>query len=183
MQRCNLFFEVIDLFSQFAELLRDRVGNVYLIEIINLASVSPDDARRDTDRRAVLRNVGQDNSTGGNFAVVRDGQRTKHLGAAADQHVVAQGGVPFTAILAGTAQRHALIERAIVADLGRLADDNAHAVVYKKTLPDLSGGVYFNSGHKPRQLADRPGGQGMPGEVQLMCYAVGKDSMDAGVEQ
>ena len=48
-------------------------------------------------------------------------------------------------------------------------------------LTSLSGGVYFNSGHKPRQLADRPGGQGMPGEVQLMRYAVGKDSMDAGV--
>ncbi len=65
------------------------------------------------------------NSTGGNFAVVRDGQRTKHLGAAADQHIVAQSGVPFTAILAGTAQRHALIKRAVVADLGCLADDNA----------------------------------------------------------
>ena len=38
MQRCNLFFEVIDLFPQFAELLRDRVGNVYLIEIINLSN-------------------------------------------------------------------------------------------------------------------------------------------------
>ena len=54
MQRCNLLFEVIDLFPQFAELLRDRVGNVYLIEIINLSN---------------------------RIVVMRDGQAIKHLKA------------------------------------------------------------------------------------------------------
>ena len=45
--------------------------------------------------------------------------------------------------LAGAAERHALIEQTVVADLGRLADHDPGAVVNDQTAADLRAGVYF----------------------------------------
>ena len=58
-------------------------------------------------------------------------------------------------VLAGAAERHALIEQTVVADLGRLADHDPGAVVNDQTAADLRAGVYFNSGPHFRPLRDR----------------------------
>ena len=58
-------------------------------------------------------------------------------------------------VLAGAAERHALIEQTVVADLGRLADHDPGAVVNDQTAADLRAGVYFNSGPYFRPLRDR----------------------------
>ena len=60
--------------------------------------------------------------------------------AGAHHDVVAQGRVALSAVLARHAEGHALVEQAIIADDGRLADDDAHAVVDHEALADGRGG-------------------------------------------
>jgi hypothetical protein len=46
-----------------------------------------------------------------------------------------------------------VVERAVVADLGRLADDDAHAVVDEKAPADARAGMNLDAGQEPRQIA------------------------------
>src|SRR5579863_3989513 len=54
-----------------------------------------------------------------------DGERAQHLGAGTDDDVVLERRVALAAIERRAAERHTLIERYIVADLGGLANDDA----------------------------------------------------------
>ena len=44
-------------------------------------------------------------------------------------------------VLSGAAQSHAVVDQAVVADLGSLADDDAHAVVHHQAAADLRAGM------------------------------------------
>ena len=54
----------------------------------------------------------------------------------------------------GAAERHALVDRAVVADLGRLADHDAHAVVDEDAPADRRAGVDLDAGEEARQMRD-----------------------------
>ena len=56
-------------------------------------------------------------------------KRADDLGARAHHDVVAERGMPLLALEAGAAERHALEQGHVLADLRRLADHDAHAVV------------------------------------------------------
>jgi hypothetical protein len=58
----------------------------------------------------------------------------------------------------GAAQRHALVDGAAVADLGRLADHHAHGMVEEHALADLGGRMDLDAGHPPRAVRDEAGG-------------------------
>ena len=53
-----------------------------------------------------------------------------------------------------TAERHAVIERAVVADFSGLADHDAHAVIDEKTPADLRARVNFDAGEKAANMRD-----------------------------
>jgi len=55
---------------------------------------------------------------------------------------------------AGAAQRDALVERDVVADLGGLADHHAHAVVDEDALADDRARVDLDAGEPARQVRD-----------------------------
>src|SRR3546814_5235040 len=57
---------------------------------------------------------------------------------------------------AGAAQRHALIDRHIVADLGGFADDGK-SVVDEEVAADLHPGVNVDGGQKPREVVHHTG--------------------------
>ena len=63
------------------------------------------------------------------------------FGAGAHDDVVRQRGMSLLSFGAGAAQCHALVEMTIVADLRRLADDDAHAVIDEQPFADLGAGV------------------------------------------
>ena len=135
VQRCNLLFEVIDLFPQFAELLRDRVGNVY------------------RSRSSTLRPCRRTMRAGIPTAVLFSGMSVGTTAPAAILQLSAMVSGPSTLApqptntllpKVGCRLPQSLpvppsvtpsIKRAVVADLGCLADDNAHAVVYKRPFP------------------------------------------------
>ena len=65
-----------------------------------------------------------------------------------------QRGVPLAVLLAGAAERDALVERDVVADDRRLADDHAHAVVDEEALADGGAGVDLDAGEEARDLGE-----------------------------
>ena len=110
------------------------------------AAVALDDASRHAHDGAVIGYVFNDDRVAADLDVVADANVAEHLGARAHGDVVAQGGVALAGLVAGTAERDALVEHAVVAHNGGLADDDAHGVVDKEVLADLRGGVNLNTG-------------------------------------
>ena len=55
------------------------------------------------------------------------------------------------------AERHAVVDHDVVADLGGLADDHAHAVVDEEPPADGRAGMDLDAGEEPGQLGDQPG--------------------------
>ncbi len=86
-------------------------------------------------------------------------------------------------VLAGAAQGDAVIDQAVVPDLGGLPDDDAHAVVYDQAAADLGAGVDLNAGAVPGDLGVEPGQEGKVVTVEPVGDAVEDDGVDAGVEE
>ena len=152
----HLFLQHVEPCVHAGERQLHGVGNVDLVQPVDADAVLLDDLGRDAHGGAVGRNLCQHDGARRDVGIVADLERAQHLGARADQHVVAQRGVAFAVVLAGTAQRHALIQDAVVADDRRFADDDAGAVVDEKPPPDLRPGVDFNIGLSDAALRDPP---------------------------
>ena len=59
----------------------------------------------------------------------------------------------LAAFFARAAERDALIQRDVIADFARFADNHAHGMVDEETTADLRGGVNFHARHKTGELA------------------------------
>jgi hypothetical protein len=88
---------------------------------------------------------------------VAPGGTSEHLGAAAHDHAAPQRGMALGAFgERGAAERDALVDRASVTHLGRLADHHAHAVVDEHVVPDRGPRMDLDAGGKARQMRDEP---------------------------
>ena len=121
--------------------------------------------------------------TGPDFHVVADPYVAEHLGARADHHVVAQRGVALALLLAGAAQRHALVEQHVVADLGGLADDHAHAVVDEEAPADGGARVDLDARQAAADLREEPRKSAHPPAVELVRHPVHQDRMETRVAE
>ena len=74
----------------------------------------------------------------------------------ADRHVVLHRRVALAGGEAGAAERDALVERDVVADLRRLADHDAVAVVDEEPVADLRGRVDLDAGERAGDERERP---------------------------
>ena len=63
----------------------------------------------------------------------------------------------LAAVLAGTAERDPVVDKAVVTDLGGLAYDDAHAMVDNKALADLCAGVDLYARAVPPHLGYHSG--------------------------
>ena len=125
------------------------------------AAVALDDASRHAHDGAVVGHVLNDDRVAADFDVVADANVAEHLGACAHGDVVAQGGVALAGLVAGASERDALIEHAVVAHNGGLADDDAHGVVDKEVLADLCGGMNLDAGDMTGELREHAGERAM----------------------
>ena len=75
-------------------------------------------------------------------------------------------------VLTRAAQRDAVVKQAIVSHLGRLPDDDAHAVVNDQTAADFGAGMNFNARPATAPLAHHPGQELQVMAVQEMGDAV-----------
>jgi hypothetical protein len=54
--------------------------------------------------------------------------------------------------MSGSAQRHPMIDRTVIADYGRFTDDRTHSVVNEKSGTDPGAGMNLNAGKKAAGL-------------------------------
>ena len=124
---------------QAAKLLRERIGQVDLVEIVGREETrcpSILTTRALTPTTVELGGTLQHHRVRADAAVIAHGERAEHLGAGRDQHVVADGRVALAGVMAGAAERDPVVDRAVVSNLSGFANDDAHAVVDEQAAAD-----------------------------------------------
>src|SRR5205814_4834645 len=116
-------------------------------------------------------------------AVVADADGADDLGPRADHHVVAEGRVALLTLEARPRQAHALVERHVFPDLGRLADDDAHAMVDEEPRTEPSRRVDLDARQEPREVGEDTG-RGYPaGAPEAVGDAMEHESVDARIAE
>lgn len=82
----------------------------------------------------------------------------------------------------GPAERDILVQRHIVADLGRLAD-HRESMVDEEALADLRTRMDVIAGQEAREMVDRPREEEQPHAVEPVRHPVEGERPDAGIEQ
>ena len=132
------------------------------------------------DHGRVGRHVVDDHAVGADLRAVADRDRPEQLGARADRDVVLDGRVALAGREAGAAERHALVERDVVADLGRLADHHAHAVVDEEARRRSRAAGWISMPVSVRDaVASARGASGMPPSCRRVGDAVGEQRVHA----
>ena len=116
-----------------------------------------DDVAGNADDGCIRRHVGDDDGASADGGVFAHFDRADELGSCAYLDVVLQGWVALLPLRAGAAEGDALVEVAVVADLRRFADDDAHAVIDEETLADRGAGVDLNAGEIAGHVGDHSG--------------------------
>jgi hypothetical protein len=75
------------------------------------------------------------------FGVVADGNVSQHFRTRTDDDVVAYGGVAFAFVRANAAECDLLVDKYVISDYGRFADDDAYGVIDKNASSDFGSGV------------------------------------------
>ena len=83
----------------------------------------------------------------------------------------------------GAAEGDALVEHDVVADLGGLADDDAHAVIDEQPFADPSGWVDLDAGQRPVQVRDDACEQVLAPLVEAVGDPVDLAGMKSGVAE
>src|SRR4051794_25907962 len=78
------------------------------------------------------------------------------------------------------AERHALVQRHVLADLRRLPHHDAHAVVDEEAVADVGGRMDLDAGHRPGRGRDGPGRERQTGLAEGVRDAVREERMDPG---
>ena len=181
-----MIFQRADPAVKVGDALCDHIRQILLVEVIRRVDglvVDAHDFGRYADSGAVGRQIAQNDASGTDTGVVSDIDRAKHLGAGTDQNVVAEGRVTLAGVLAGTAEDHAVVDGAVVADLGRLTKDDAHAVVDEQALADLRARVDLDAGAVASVLADPARKEKVIVLIQPVRDAVIDQDVKTGVQQ
>src|SRR6185295_15314572 len=136
-----------------------RVLDVRMVDAVRVDAlpVDRDGAPRVPDHGRVRRHVTDHDRARADLRALADVDRAQHAGAGADDHAVPDGRVALAGLLARAAERDALVHRHVLADLGRLPDHDAHAVVDEEARADGRAGVDLDACEEPGDLADQAG--------------------------
>ena len=152
--------------------IQSRVG------ALRAAALDADDVAGVADDGRFAGHVGDDDRVGADLRSVADRDRPEQLRARSDRDVVLDGRMALAALEAGAAEGDALVDRHAVADLGRLADDDAGSVVDEEVAADPRAGMDLDPGQGAGRVDDHPraapwrrsgaararrGGRGAPG--------------------
>src|SRR5690606_23073943 len=96
-------------------------------------------------RRCAVRDWLDHDRVGADLCSIADRKPAQYFRSGSDDHAFAQRWMAlFAAVQRSAAQRYSLVDRAVVADLGRLADHDTHAVVDEHAPADYRAGVNFD---------------------------------------
>ena len=151
--------------------------------MVELIAAEPDDSARNADDRRPLRHLAQYYGVCRNAGVVANAERAKHLCAGADHDVVAERRMALADILARAAERYALIEQAVVPDLGGFADHDAGSVVNDQPPANGRAGMDLDSRPHLRPLRDRAGDEKAAPQVKPVRDPVVDGRVQAVIQQ
>src|SRR5262249_22848060 len=109
--------------------------------------------------------------------------RSENFRAGADDDAGFQSRMALAVNELRSAERDALIERHVIADLGRLADDGAHAVIDENPLSDDRTRMNFDPRQPAAQMRNEPREHGEISLPETMRQAMDEDGMNAGIGQ
>jgi len=89
--------------------------------------------------------------------------------------------VALAGFLSRSSQRHALIERAIVPDNRRLANNDTHPVVNEEPAADLRTRMDLDAGEKAPDLGEQSGNEWNAVSVEKMRHAIVPQSVEPGI--
>src|SRR5882672_8565870 len=171
--------------DQLVHGLRHRVVEILHYRVSGEAPVRRrlrlDNARGYADRGRARRHFLHHYRIGANARALADQDRAENFRPGPHHHAFAEGGMAFALVPRRAAERDAVIERAVIADLRRLADDYAHAMVDEKTPPDRSAGMNLDAGQPARQMGNEPRQPSQPHAPQEMGQAVRQRGVKPGV--
>src|SRR6266542_195854 len=124
-QHPQLRFQFLDALGQVLDGLTFRVGQLAVLEHAALAARARHFARNAYHRGIVGHRVDYHRARA-DLHVIAYANIAQDFGARPDHDVVAQRRVALALFIARAAQRYALVEQAVVADLRGLADHYAH---------------------------------------------------------
>jgi len=154
-----------------------------MIEGLIGAVASPDDFAGDADDGAVFGDGMDNNAACADAGAVADVNVAENFRAAADDNVVAKGGMALAGFLPGAAKRDALIQEAVIPDFSGFADNDAHAVIDEKTASDGRAGMDFNAGYPAGGLGNEARDEGDASPVKRVGEAMKKDGVETWITQ
>ena len=89
--------------------------------------------------------------------------------------------MPLAAAQTRATERDAFIERDVVADFCRLADQHAHSVIDEEALTDRRSGVDFDTRCKPDEIGEEARNDRNVGAPQFVNEAMRGDRVEAGI--
>lgn len=131
------FFKFVNALVETSKLFHNGIRQTSLVHIRHPYAVLFHHFAGNSDDSRVRRNVFEHHAACAYFAVRSYMYGAKHLCACRNHDVFIYGRVAFADVLSRAAERHTLIEHAIVAYLGRLAYDKTYAVVDEYTRADF----------------------------------------------
>ncbi len=105
--------------------------------------------------------------------------RAKDGSIGADEDIVADCGMAFATVFPGATKGDIVENYAFRADFCCFTDNDAHAVIDKKSLADFGAGMDFDAGKEAGDLGDDAGEETEADFVKRMCEIFVKDD---GVE-
>ncbi len=81
----------------------------------------------------------------------------------------------------GAAKRHALIDRAVIANFRRFTNHHAHAVIDEYTPPERRAGMDLDAGQETRELRDKPSEPAPARSPARMCDPVQHNGVKARI--
>ena len=140
------------------------------------------DARRIAHCRGPGRYGLDHHRTAADARAIAHGEAPEHLRIGPHDHSTTQGGVALGPTRQrGAAQRDALVDGALVADLGGLTDHHAHAVVDEHPAADGGTGVDLDAGEHACQVRDEAAQPLVVGAPAGMRPTVHDQRMQTGV--
>src|SRR5262249_50217387 len=125
-----------------------------------LSRTSTERTRPDADHSRPLRDFRLDERLRADARAVADPKRTKDLRVRTDDDAVSQRRVPLcTSRPRGSAERYALIECNIIANLGGLADHYTHPMIDEHALADVRSRMNLDAGQDPPHMGYEAAGE------------------------
>src|SRR5215218_3464300 len=89
--------------------------------------------------------------------------------------------MPLTARLSCAAQGDTLVERAVITDDGRFANDDAHTVVNEYALANCRAGMNLDPGQESPEVAHKPGEEEELHFIEPVCKSMELDRVTSRV--